>query len=114
MDDLRARRLALNEAIARDVNDAVAEVAAHWHRPDEPIELICECSHVTCAERVTLTFDEYRAVRQNDARFVVVDDHVVDEIEQRVGRVGTATIVEKTGPARDAVEARPRRPAGSP
>ena len=101
MDDDRARRLALNEAVARDVNEAVEETGRDWHTDDEQIELICECSNDRCAERIHVTRREYREVRENPLRFMVVDDHVNEQIEHRVGRVGDATIVEKDGPGRD-------------
>ena len=104
MDDERARRLALNEAIARDVNAATGEIARRWHNDDEQIELLCECSRETCTERVHLTGPEYEAVREHDDRFLVRDEHVVKEIERRVGTAGDATVVEKLGPGRQVAE----------
>jgi len=104
MDEERARRLARNEAIARDVNEATGEVAARWHRDDEPIELICECSQESCSERVRVTASEYAEVRAHDARFLVRDEHVREEIERRVGTAGDATVVEKIGPGRQVAE----------
>ena len=101
MDDYRERRLALNEAVARDVNERVEEAGADWHADDERIELICECSRNECAERIHVTRNEYREVRQSPVRFMVVDAHVAPEIETRVGSAGDATVVEKTGPGRD-------------
>jgi hypothetical protein len=105
MDEDRARRLALNEAIARDVNNAVGEIAADWHADHERISLICECSLESCSERIHVTLPEYGEVRRHPNRFLVVDEHVVEQIEQRVGSAGDATVVEKIGPGRDVAEA---------
>lgn len=105
MEDDRARRLALNEAVAREVNDAVGEVAERWHHDDEPIELICECSRLSCGERVRVTIREYTEVRSHSARFLVREEHISEEIERRVGIAGDAIVVEKTGPGRQVADA---------
>jgi hypothetical protein len=98
MDEARERKLALNEAIAREVNEHVESVAAQWHDSDETIELICECSLDSCSQRVHVALRDYHAVRQSPARFLLVDEHVNEEIEHRVGAAGNATVVEKDGP----------------
>jgi hypothetical protein len=100
-DDARIRRLAANEAIARQVNEQVEQLGERWNTPDEPLELLCECSRAECTQRLHVSLAEYRAVRDNDARFMLVDDHVDTEIERRVDQVGDATVVEKFGPGRD-------------
>ncbi len=101
MDEDRQRRLAMNEAVARDVNAAVEEVASGRHGQAERIELICECSRDSCAERILVTLDEYYAVRANAFRFMLIDAHVDEAIERRVGTAGNATVVEKTGAGRE-------------
>lgn len=104
MDDERARRLALNEAIARDVNAATSEISRRWHDDDEQIELLCECAHEGCTERVHLTGPEYEEVRTHTDRFLVRDEHAVEEIERRVGTAGDATVVEKIGLGRQVAD----------
>ena len=101
MDQDRERRLALNEAVARDVNERVESVASGWHDPEEQIQLICECSNESCSERIHVTSVEYHEVREHEDRFMVIDAHVNEEIERRVGTVGDATVVEKIGEGRD-------------
>ena len=100
-DEARERKLALNEAIAREVNEQVENVAAQWHDADETIELICECSFDSCSQRVHLPLRDYHAVRESPVRFLLVDEHLNREIEHRVGTAGDATIVEKHGPGRE-------------
>jgi hypothetical protein len=101
MDDARVRRLAANEAIARQVNEQVEQLGQRWNAPGEPLEILCECSLADCTQRLHVSIADYNAVRENDTRFMLVDDHVVDEIERRVGHAGDATVVEKLGPGRD-------------
>ena len=105
MDDARARKLAANEAISREVNARVEEIASGWVNDGEAMELICECSHNDCTERVHVSAADYARVREDDQWFLVVDAHVVDEIERRVSTAGDATVVEKIGPGRDVVSA---------
>jgi hypothetical protein len=101
MEDDRVRRLAANEALARQVNEQVEQLGQRWNDPGEPLEILCECSLADCTLRLKVSMADYHAVRENDTRFMLVDDHVVEEIERRVGTVGEATVVEKVGPGRD-------------
>ena len=104
MDDLRARRLAENEAVAREVNQRVGDVAASWYERDEKVGFICECSHRSCHEHIELSMAEYAQVRSAPARFALVPDHIVAEIEREVGRIGDVVVVEKIGPGREVAE----------
>jgi hypothetical protein len=105
MDDARVRRLAANEAIARQVNEQVEQLGRRWNQPSEPLEILCECSLAECTQRLHVPLDDYLGVRENDTRFMLVDDHIVEEIERRVGKAGDATVVEKIGPGRDVATA---------
>ncbi len=104
MDDARVRRLAANEAIARQVNEQVEQLAQRWSTKNEPLEILCECALSDCTQRLHVPLPDYNTVREDDARFMVVDDHVVAEIERRVGRAGDATVVEKVGTSREVAE----------
>ena len=103
-DDARIRRLAANEAIARQVNEQVEQVAERSRRDGEPLEILCECSLSECTQRLHVPLADYAGVRKHDARFMLVDDHIVEEIEKRVGAVGDATVVEKLGESREVAE----------
>jgi hypothetical protein len=106
MDDSRTHRLAANEAIARQVNEQVEELAQRLSTHGEPLEILCECSLGNCTQRLHVPLTDYNRVREHDARFMLVDDHIVDELEKRVGEVGDATVVEKLGEAREVAEER--------
>ena len=104
-DERREHRLAENEALARDVNERVGEVAASWYAEGERLEFVCECSRDDCTDRVHLRMEEYLEVRSSPVWFAVVADHIVPEIERSVKTLGDAVVVEKTGVGRDVAEA---------
>ena len=97
MDDESARRKALNEALARAVNEQVNDVAASWYESGEPIEFRCECADATCVGSLGLTHEEYERVRTAAARFVLLSGHDDPAIERVVDSVGDAVVVEKIG-----------------
>jgi len=103
-DEAREQRLAENEALARDVNERVGEVAASWYAAGEPLELVCECSRDDCTDRIHLRIEEYLEVRSSPLWFAVVPDHIAPEIERSVKPLGDALVVEKTGAGRAVAE----------
>jgi hypothetical protein len=92
----RDRRLALNQAIFREVNDRIAEVATGLVNPD-PVryEFFCECSDTDCTDRLELTLGEYESLRSNSTWFVVTPGHDIPRIEQIVRRNDRYEIVTK-------------------
>ena len=105
MNDESERRLARNEALFRETNEAIER--GQW--PDDPDKLVrfrCECSRLDCNEAVEITLSLYERVRQSPRRFVVAPGHELDEIETVVGGgVGGYTIVEKRDAAGDTAAA---------
>jgi hypothetical protein len=93
----RQVRAAHNEALARDVNEIVEDVAADWFEPDERLEFRCECGDAECAAHVALTPAEYDSVRADPLRFVIVAGHENLTAERVVGRIGEYLLVAKTG-----------------
>ena len=85
----RARRLGLNEAVFRAVNERLAGLAEELAPHGERLDLVCECGHVDCAERIRVEAAIYEQVRSDSMRFVVVPGHqlpdVEDVVEQRDG-----------------------------
>ena len=102
----RYERQAVNEALAREVNERVARLderaVSMWATPSEQLfEFLCECSaEGSCEARLQLTIEEYERVRAQDDRFAIAPGHETDEIEQVVERNDRFLIVDKV----DAVE----------
>jgi hypothetical protein len=94
----REERLAGNEALFREVNERVAEVATQFlevETRDAPVDFTCECGRADCAEQILITVAEYEAVRREPTRFAVVPGHERPEIESIVERHPTYHVVEK-------------------
>jgi hypothetical protein len=95
----RQERAARNQSMWREINELVLT-----KRQDNPTftSFVCECAADTCTAEVTLTREEYEAVRRVPNRFFVKPGHVVSEAVERVvddvGADGARyQVVEKLG-----------------
>ena len=105
--DDRGRKAALNQSLFREVNERVLQVVdgAAIH------PFICECAHADCARNVSMSTEEYEAVRRFPTHFVVKPGHERTDVERVVHHAnGRFVVVEKIGVAGAvAVELDPRR-----
>lgn len=101
MEKKQEQRLALNEALFRDVNERIREISDTFGQKDSTYDFLCECSDPECAERVVLTASEYEFVRADSTRFVVAKGHAMPEIESIVDHAKDHVVVEKEGAAAD-------------
>jgi len=97
MESASQERLAKNEAFFRQVNERIKDVAAGFG--GDRYEFLCECADAGCTERITLTIEEYEAVRANSTRFVLARGHVAPEIDRVVDRGEDHVVIEKDGAA---------------
>jgi hypothetical protein len=97
----QAKRLAMNEALFRDVNERIREISDTFVQKDATYDFLCECSDPGCTKKVVLTRAEYEDVRSDSTRFVVAKGHVMPEIESVVDRAKDHVVVEKDGAAAD-------------
>ena len=64
MDDGLQKKLAANEALLREVNEAIER--GLWPGNDEQVvRFRCECAALECNQAVPLTVGEYESVRAN-------------------------------------------------
>lgn len=95
----RDERLAGNEALFREVNERVAEVATQFievdEAPTEEVDFTCECGRADCVEPIRMTLVEYEAIRAESTHFGVVPEHEQPEIETVIRRFPTYFVVEK-------------------
>jgi hypothetical protein len=104
MNDESERRLARNEALFRETNEAIER--GQWgDDPAKPVRFRCECSRMNCNEAVEATLAEYEEVRQFPRRFIVADGHDMPEIETVVRREASFVVVEKRSAAGDTAAA---------
>ena len=99
VEDAQKDRLARNEDLFRQVNEKIDDLAVRHGDDVHVYEFFCECSDVSCSERVRMTLPQYAHVRDDPARFVVVKDHVLHEIEHVIEHVGDHVLIEKHGRA---------------
>ncbi|MGB8004224.1 MAG: hypothetical protein WCF27_08165 [Gaiellaceae bacterium] len=101
MDEAQKKRLAMNEALFRDVNERIREISDTFGQKDATYDFLCECSDPSCAEKVVLTPEQYEHVRADSTRFVVAKGHAMPEIESVVAQAADHVVVEKEGTAAD-------------
>jgi len=94
MQDESERRLARNEALFRETNEAIER--GQWgDDPEKPVRFRCECSRLECGDAVAVTLGQYEQVRRSPRRFLVAHGHEMPEIEAVVDRGEGYLIVEK-------------------
>jgi hypothetical protein len=96
----RQQRAAHNQSLWRDINELVLA-----NRQDRSTftTFVCECAAETCTEEVSLTLEEYEAVRKRSEHFFVKPGHVFPDAELVVDGAGADggryQVVEKFGEA---------------
>ncbi len=110
--DQRAREIGRHQALLREVNERIEELAETFDRNDERA-ILCECGSSDCDERIVLREHEYEALRRIPTHFAVRPGHEMPEVERVVERHDEFVVVEKFGEsAKAAIRLDPRRRAG--
>lgn len=94
--------IAVNEALYRDVNDNIRQATSAGGHNDA--HFVCECGSRDCEERIAISVDAYKAIRQNDLHFFVKPGHETPRTEDVVERHPGYVIVQKPEEARPALE----------
>ena len=92
----REERIGLNEAIFREVNERIDNLAETFDLKAEPLDLVCECGDASCVQRISMTHAEYEQVRSDAHQFAVHPGHEYPDVEQIVDRRRGYDIVQKT------------------
>jgi hypothetical protein len=102
------RRVARNEVLFRDTNEAIER--GQWPgEPEKVVRFRCECSQPDCGEALQVMLAEYERVRDFPRRFLVAVGHDVPEIETVLSANDRFAVVEKRDAAGDlAVATDPR------
>jgi hypothetical protein len=80
---------------------------------DAEFDLVCECTDGDCFERLTVSVEDYEAIRRFPTRFVVKPGHAADQVERVVEETASFLVVEKIGAdAAAAIRLDPRRRVG--
>jgi hypothetical protein len=109
--DERTRRIGLNEALFRSINEKVEGVNRDFGRITGTIGIVCECGNIRCTERIDIPVVEYEQLRHEPTHFAVAPGHDVADVEHVVSRCETYHVVAKRAgdPADLAKATEPRR-----
>jgi hypothetical protein len=93
--DERTRRVGLNEAVFREINQQLEELNDRFAADSERLVIVCECGDETCAERIELLPSEYESLRSDATHFAVVPGHEISDLEKVVAERPGYNVVEK-------------------
>jgi hypothetical protein len=93
----REERVARNETLFREVNERIKTVNLGLATVEET-DFLCECGDQSCMQPISLTVTEYEGVRADGRQFVVVNGHVVPDVERVVVSNERYAVVAKTDP----------------
>jgi hypothetical protein len=103
--DERERRVGLNEAVFRQVNERIEELNQAFGSITETMQVICECGDAGCIAQITMSVPEYDELRRDPRRFAVVPGHEDEAVERVVERHDAYDVVEKDqGPPTEIAE----------
>jgi hypothetical protein len=91
-----ARQIARSQALCREVNERISEIAGDFGVA-EGFSILCECASIECQERIELTQREYDHVRRMPTHFAVVRGHDIPAVERVVQETDRFVTVEKFG-----------------
>ena len=68
-------RKARNQALFREVNERIAELAARFDVASGPQAFVCECSHLGCTASLELPAAAYSRLRDDPTTFLLLNGH---------------------------------------
>jgi len=95
VDDERGRRVGLNEAVFREVNERIEDLAETFQVGEQPINFICECADPGCAQQISMPRSEYERVRADPTHFAVYPGHEIPDVEQVLEKHDGYDVVRK-------------------
>ena len=98
--DSRAAKGARNQALIREVNERIEQLADEAAHP----AFLCECANPDCVEIIQLSIADYESIRSSPTRFPVKPGHDYPEFERAVDENEHYMVVEKFGEAGEIVK----------
>jgi hypothetical protein len=95
MGDDRAGRVAVNEAMFREINERIESIGDGLGVGTGTISAVCECGELMCVEQMQVTLGEYERIRRDPALFMLVPGHELPDVEEVVDRVDGYNVVRK-------------------
>jgi hypothetical protein len=95
VSDEQARRVGLNEAIFRQVNEQIRSLNRDFGTEQGTMTVVCECGHSGCTDRLELSVSAYERVRGDSRLYVVAKGHEIPDVETVVERAEGYDVVQK-------------------
>ncbi|MFL5950520.1 MAG: hypothetical protein ACJ74M_02845 [Gaiellaceae bacterium] len=110
MTQSREERIGLNEAVFREVNERIESLAETFDLGSQPLDLICECGDVSCAQRIQMTHAEFEELRSDPHQFAISPGHEIPDVEDVIAKRRGYDVVKKhPGEAQEVAEHTDRR-----
>ena len=93
--DERTRRIGLNEALFREVNERLNDVNNTFSVVTGVMEILCECGDLSCVEQLSLAPGDYERLRSDPTWFAVVPGHDIEMVEIVIASYPAYDIVQK-------------------
>jgi hypothetical protein len=95
----RERRIGLNEALFREVNEQIEALNRRMPGVDDDVmHVVCECGDGACVARFELPVSEYERARKDPRRFLIAPGHEMPDVETVMERHQTYFVIEKVTP----------------
>ena len=91
----RAKRVGVNEALFRQVNERVKGLNDTFGELTDEFSVVCECGSLDCAERIAVSPARYEQTRADSALFLIRSGHEEANFEDVVERGNGFLIVRK-------------------
>lgn len=91
----RDERVGLNEAVFREVNERIEDLAESFDLGSSPLDLICECGDVTCVQPIAMSRADYEQLRSDPHQFAVYPGHEIPDVETVVSKRKGYDVVSK-------------------
>jgi hypothetical protein len=95
MREEQGRRVGLNEAIFREVNEQIETLNRDFGTEERTMSAICECADGDCTDRLEISLTRYERVRADPRCFIIVPGHELNEFETVVETNDGFDIVQK-------------------
>lgn len=92
----RTRRIGLNEAVFRELNEQVESLNRSLADiSDNQMHIVCECGDLECVARLVVPVPKYEETRSDSALFFVQPGHDIPGVEDVVEHTTTYDVVRK-------------------
>jgi len=112
VDQLRADRVARNEAAVRATNETLERgISGIPLEAGELVAFVCECGNTGCRQLVKVGLDLYERVRRDSRHFLILPGHEMGDAEGLIEVRDAYAVVHKRQRTRENVEdTDPRNP----